>query len=133
MKKTGLQNKQGKIISNGVKLEPHEMDTVLLFISVGKTLELVVPSNTPHSRRPDFVMDGLEWEVKSPVAGTRRALERNFYDASNQSSNIVVDLRRIKGDTNLAVSILEKCFSAARKVRRMYVITKYHELKFYKK
>lgn len=132
MKKTGPRS-QGKIVLNGVRPELHEMDTFLLFIDIGKTLELIVPSNTPHSRRPDFVMDGVEWEAKSPESGTRRALERVFYDASNQSRNIVIDLRRVKGDDTAAILVLEKCFWSTRKVRRMYIIMKSQKLEFYRK
>ena len=109
------------------------MDIFLLLANLGKTIELVIPSNTPHSRRPDFVMDGIEWEAKSPKSGVRRALERNFYEASRQSSNIVIDLRRAKGDDATASLILEKCFQNTRKVRRMYIITKSQKLKLYKK
>lgn len=78
-------------------------------------------------------MDGLNWEVKSPANNQRRTIERIFYSASNQSCNIVMDLRRIKGKDNLVISILEKCFKNTRKVRKLYIITKTNELKTYKK
>lgn len=131
MKKT-RSKKPGKIIPNGVKPESHEVDLFLLLANVGKTIELIMPSNTPHSRRPDFVMDGVEWEAKSPKFGARRTLERSFYDASNQSSNII-DLRQIKEDDGVAIAVLEKCFRGTRRVRRMYIVTKTWKLKFYKK
>lgn len=133
MKKTAL-HKSGKIIPNGVKPEPHEMETFLTFANLGKTIELIVPSNTPHSKRPDFAMDGLEWEAKSPIHNSQRTIERIFYEASNQSYNIVIDLRRIKDNDILpAISTLEKCFTTTRKVRRMYLIAKSGKPKLYKK
>ncbi len=132
MRKT-ISKQPGKIIPNGVKPEPHEMDTFLLFANLGKTVELITPSNTPHSKRPDFVMDGLEWETKSPTQKSRRTIERVFYEASNQSKNIVIDLRRINNDIKSMVHLLEKCFRTTRKVHKMYVIIKPGKIMFYKK
>lgn len=72
------RQKTGKIIPHGVKPEPHELDTILFFTERGKDVELITPSNTPHSKRPDFYMDGLAWEMKSPLNSTRRTIERVF-------------------------------------------------------
>lgn len=132
MRKT-RSKKQGKIIPNGVKPESHELDTILFFTEMGKDVELIVPSNTPGNKRPDFWMDNLEWEVKNPVSNTRRSLERIFYSASSQSQNIVVDLRRVKGKCDSAILVLEKCFRDTRRVRRMYIINKSGTMRFYKK
>lgn len=77
-------------------------------------------------------MDGLVWEMKSPKKADRRTIERCFYTASNQSTNVVIDLRGARGREN-AASTLEKCFKKTRKVRKMYIIQKDGELEFYKK
>lgn len=123
----------GKIIPHGVKPEPHELDTILFFTNLGKDIELIPISHTPKVKSPDFTMDGQFWEMKNPSSDQRRALERIFYAASNQSSNIIIDLRHIKGQTNEAIRTLEKCFKNTRKVRKLYIITKTNELKTYKK
>ncbi len=127
------RQRAGKIIPHGVKPESHELDTILFFTEMGKDVELIVPSNTPHSKRPDFYMDGLEWEMKSPVVADRRTVERVFYHASHQSANVILDLRRLRGIDEKVVIILEKCFKHTRHVHRMYVITKNGALKFYRK
>lgn len=124
--------KIGKVIPHGVKPAPHEWDTILFFTNLGKDVELIVPSNTPHSRKPDYIIDGLAWEAKSPTKCHHRTIERVFYDASNQSPNIIIDLRRAKGKENAALT-LEKCFKHTRKVRNLYIITKNNVLKECKK
>ncbi len=124
--------KTGKIIPHGVKLEPHELDIVLFYTNHDKDVELIIPSNTPHVRRPDFYMDNLAWEAKSPHKNHRRAIERIFYNAARQSNNIIIDLRHVKDDKQ-AILILEKCFKSTRKVRNLQIITKSSTLKTYKK
>lgn len=123
----------GQIVLNGVELEEHEYETVLFLASKGKDIELILRSRTPHLKNPDFYMDGLIWEAKSPVINGRRALERLFYRASTQSSNLVFDLRRLKGKDEAAVRTIEACFSKTRRVRNMYIIMKNGDFKKYKK
>ena len=91
MRKT-ISEQPGKIIPNGVKPEPHEMDTFLLFANLGKTVELIPTSHTPKDKRADCIIDGVEWEVKSPTINKKRALERVFYAANSQSANLIIDL-----------------------------------------
>lgn len=124
--------RNGTITPNGVKLEKHEYDTVLFFTNIGKNIELIQPSNTPHSHNADFFMDGVVWEMKSPKKADRRTIERCFYAASNQSESIIIDLRRTKGkhDSNMT---LQKCFKKTRKIRKMYIIKKDGKLEFYEK
>lgn len=125
--------RRGRIIAHGVVLEPHEYETVLYFMELGKDVELIPRSRTPNAKDPDFYMDKLVWEAKSPVVNGRRSLERLFYRASTQSDNLIFDLRRLKGEDKLAVRILEDCFKITRRVRNMYIITKSGVLKQYKK
>lgn len=125
-------SKIGKVIPNGVKPAPHEWDTILFFTDLGKNVELIPESHTPGDRRPDIFMDGILWELKGPTKNQHRTIERVFYDASHQSSNIIMDLRRAKGKEN-AIATLEKCFKNTRKVRNMYIITRSGTLRTYKK
>lgn len=125
--------KKGKLIPNGVILEKHECETVVFFTDLGKIVELIPPSNTPHNKSGDFLMDGVIWEAKRPVVKKRRSLERVFYEASCQSCNVVIDLRGLRGDGTEAEMILKKCFSSTRKVRRMLLIARRGELLEYRK
>lgn len=131
--KHGENGRRGRIIAHGVILEPHEYDTVLFFVERGKEVELIPRSRTPNTKDPDFYMDRLVWEAKSPVVNGRRALERLFYRASTQSSNLIFDLRRLKGGDGMAIRVIEACFNTTRRVRNMYIITKDGELRKYKK
>lgn len=123
----------GKIIPNGVSLEKHENDTIVFFTNLGKDIELIPPSNTPHMRRPDFWMDSLEWEMKSPEQSKYEVVERAFDKALRQSCNVVMDLRRAKGRDDVAIKHLQKCFSSSRRAKRLLIITKGQALLDFKK
>lgn len=127
------KQKTGKIIPNGVRLEQHEYDTVLYFTELGKDVELIKPSYTPGKRNADFWMDGMEWEMKAPKVNSRKAIERMFYRGDRQSSNLVMDLRNLKGNDGEAAKCLEKCFNSTRRVRRMYILSKEGKNKLYQK
>ena len=77
-------------------------------------------------------MDGLEWEAKSPTVNTRKAIERLFYRAASQSSNVIMDLRRLKGSDILAIKQLSTCFWSTRKVRNLHIISKTGKLQKFK-
>lgn len=125
-------SKTGKVIPNGVKPTPHEWDTFLFFTDLGKNVELIMPSNTPYNKNADCIIDSVIWEAKSPTTTNHRSIERLFYNASNQSDSIIIDLRRAKGKED-AVATLEKCFKNTRKVRNMHIITRNGTLRTYKK
>lgn len=72
----------GRIAMNGATLEPHEYKTVSFLAGLGKDIEIILRSQTPNMKNPDFFMDGLVWEAKSPIMNEKRALERLFYRAS---------------------------------------------------
>lgn len=125
--------KIGELATNGVVLLLHEYDTVLFFLRQGRNVELIPPSNTVHARRPDFAMDGLEWEMKSPEQAAKMVVERAFDKALRQSQNIVIDLRRAKGREDIAIGHLQKCFMSSRRIKRLMIITREQVLLDFKK
>lgn len=124
--------KRGKLTTNGVVLEPHEQATVSYFLGCGKDIELILPSNTPKNKNPDFYMDGLAWESKSPEVPKAKSIEKLFHKAGRQSQNRIMDLRRLSNDTE-ARRALERCFKTSKKVKKLLVVTKDGLLIRYKK
>lgn len=116
--------KKGSITPNGVSLEKHEYDTVLFLTTLGYDIELIPPSHVPNRRTPDFKMNSLEWEMKSPKGKTRSTLEHAFQTAMKQSVNIVFDLRRIQMPNEKAVTILEQLFNYSKGIKNLLVISK---------
>lgn len=56
----------------------------------------VIFIRSTQCKTPDFSVNGVRWELKSPLGGGARTIENNMRAARKQSTNIVIDLIRIK-------------------------------------
>lgn len=121
-------NSCGIFVSHGIKLEPHEIDTISFLVSLGKVVEQIPPSNTPHNSQPDIFMDQLVWEMKSPTSTSLKSIEQLFYRAMRQSPNVIFDLRRLKIPENKVIRLLEKLILNSRKAKNLLIITKPSQL-----
>ena len=88
--------RKGKIIPNGVVLQMHENATIVFFTELGRDIELIAPSQIKGARTPDIRMNGLEWEMKSPIGTSSNTIKRSFKSALRRSKNIIFDLRNSK-------------------------------------
>lgn len=127
MKKAKLK-KQGKLTTNNVILESHEYSTINILLSSSEDVEIVRQSRTPHTSSPDIVMRNMFWEMKSPNGKNLRTVEHALRRATHQSSNIIIDLRRIKIADETLITLLKKLFLELRSVRNLWVITKQSEI-----
>jgi hypothetical protein len=116
--------KQGKITANGVVLEVHELKTVVFLTGLGFNVELLVPNQHKGSKTADIKMNGLEWEIKSPTKLGKYTIDHATRDGLRQSENLIFDLRRIRNTGKRATIKLEKDFMAAKRWRRLIIITK---------
>lgn len=62
-----MTKRQGRLITNGVILEKHEMMTINFLLARGKDIELIKPLTARGTKSADFWMDNLKWEAKSPT------------------------------------------------------------------
>lgn len=127
--------KKGSIDTSALLINPekHELMTASYFADMGKNIVFIRPSNLPEIYRPDIIMDGVEWEIKSPIGNVRKSIIRNFQKAAKQSRYIIFDLRRIALDEKQCISILEREFEARKHVRKLLVICKDETLLKYEK
>jgi hypothetical protein len=49
---------------------------------------------TASQGTPDVSIDGIKWEIKSPIGTSANNIRKNMREAGNQSPNVVIDLRR---------------------------------------
>lgn len=125
--------KKGKIIPNGVSLEKHENETVVFFTELGYDVELIPPSNSPKAKTPDFIMNGVVWEVKAPHGKSKASLEHIVKRATKQSENIIIDLLHSQIEQRLAIKEIKRCFKQVGSCRRLKIITKGRGLLEFKK
>ena len=113
--------------------EQHEFEVAKFFAALGKTVKFLRPSQIPKTHTPDILMDGLEWEIKSPTGSSKRTIESNFRQAVKQSHYIIFDLRRIKVPEKQCLVQLEREFAMRQYVKRLLVIRKNGDLLEYPK
>ena len=104
--------------------EAEEFETAKFFANLGKDIVFIRPSSIPGQKRPDIVMDGLEWEIKCPTGRSKRTIENNIVAAEKQSSCIIIDLRHIKLPEKFCILQIERLFDHKSRIKRILVITK---------
>jgi len=116
--------KQGILKTNNVHLEEHEYQTVKTLIFNGYDIELIPTSQIKGLRTPDISINGVLWEIKSPIGNSKNTAKHTIQNAAHQASNIIVDLRRCGLPQDSAIKDLRKHFDYSRRLKRMMIITK---------
>lgn len=92
---------QGKIIAPAnLNIQPHEMATARALADTGLDIEFIRRTWGNRVTSADVIINGVAWEIKSPIAGDKKGLERNLRKASKQSPNVIIDSQRIKGTSD---------------------------------
>ena len=115
--------KQGILKTNGVHLEDHEYLTVKLLLENGLDIELIPRMQVKGMRTPDISIQGVLWEIKSPTGHGKHTIKHTLQNATPQSRNVIIDLRRCKIQQEQAVNELTQRFNLSKRLRRMKIIT----------
>ena len=119
---------KGILNSRGVHLQPHEYHTVKILLENGNDIELIPTSGTKGVQTPDFMMDGLSWEIKAPEGGSKNTIKHNIQNAAHQSENVILDLCRCKLDESFALKEAQHHYNLSKRIKRLKVITKSEEI-----
>lgn len=123
----GMIKKYGKIIIPGdVSIWPHELRVAKILAAAGHTVEFLP---TRNYKTADVLVDGVEYEIKSPMTNKTDKLERVIKRALRQSPNIIYDASRIKTmtDVNLRRFLVNKARQQPQ-IGRLLMITKRGEI-----
>ncbi|MDR0652621.1 MAG: hypothetical protein LBG12_04870 [Synergistaceae bacterium] len=128
MRKKNKKINQGQVIiptGQPKPPEPHEVDAAwILARHYSCTVVFLIPVDDYKRKTPDIVMQGLEWEIKSPTGNSKNTIDRQLKRAVKQSKNLVFDGRR----TALSDSDIEKIVALEMtkrgSIRKVIFITK---------
>ena len=109
---------------DGAVPEPHEIQTALFLKKNGKNVKFLAPKNRNRVKTPDIFMDGLEWEIKSPISNGSRLIEHALRSASKQSANVIIDLRRGKLADEVALQQITLTAKKRTAIKKLLIITK---------
>ena len=88
--------KLGKIIiPHGTGVWHHELMTADALAGAGYSVEFLATNGMQYAKSPDVLINGEEWEMKSPQTDKLSAIERNLKRATKQSCNIIIDSHRM--------------------------------------
>ena len=97
------------------------------------SVELLPKSEIKDYHQGDIIMDGIAWEAKAPVGKGKYTVQNKIQEAVQQSSNVIIDLRRSKMPEDRAVKAYEREFRNSKGLRRMKIIKKDGELLDFRK
>ena len=121
--KKAISKKHGRIIIPGATYPwPHEMRVARILSDAGNVVEFIPRSSV---KTADILLNGVEFEIKSPMTDKTNSLEHILKKGLKQSSNLLIDSSRLEN------SVEQKLFSfltsQARKrtrLKRLLFITK---------
>lgn len=116
------------IFEDGAQPEPHELQTGLFLRKSGRVVKFLAPKNLNGVKTPDILMDGLLWEIKSPVSAGSRTIEHALRSASKQSVNVIFDLRRFKASDEKALRQINFTAKKRTAIKKLLIVTKSEKL-----
>jgi len=114
--------KNGTFIAPGRKIWPHELRVAEILTLAGHSIEFIKESNL-HTA--DILLDGVEFEIKSPKTANTNSLEHLLKKALKQSPNIIIDTSRMKNsrDDNIRKFLITQAKSR-KQIKRLIMVTK---------
>lgn len=118
--------KNGTFITSGRKIWPHELRIAEILTLAGHNIEFIEESNL-HTA--DILLDGIEFEIKSPKSANANSLEHLLKKALKQSTNIIIDTSRMKNsrDDNTRKFLITQARSR-KQIKKLIMITKHGQI-----
>lgn len=118
-----MQKNSGKVIIPSGRLPwAHELRVANILASNGYNVEFLPERSI---KTADILLDGIEFEIKSPITNKWDKLERNLKRATKQSCNVVFDATRVKGLSDVVLAkFLSERFRRQKQLRKLLFITK---------
>ena len=99
------------------------MSAAYILLNYFKTDIKFVPRS--NQKTPDFLINGLHWELKTPVGTGKYNIQHLLHSVIQQSKNIIVDARYSKMHLSRIVSELKRHSTLTTKgINNLIVITK---------
>lgn len=118
-----MNNSRGKVIvPANANPWPHEQRVAKILALAGHAVEFIPESNT---KTADILLDGVEFEIKSPKSANANSLEHILKKAVRQSCNIIIDTSRMKNirDDNTRRFLVNQA-RLRKQIKKLIMITK---------
>ena len=123
------KNKGSVIIPAGLDVWDHELKTAQVFAKHGYTVEFLITNQVQRVKTADVLIDNITYEIKSPKTDKLSAIERNLKRATRQSSNIIIDSRRMHKihDATIQRFLIQK-LKQQKTIKKILFVNRRHEI-----
>ena len=110
-------------------IESHEIEAAwILARHYNVIVEFLKPIDGYKVKTADFVMDGIIWELKSPIGKSKNTIEYTLRRAGKQSRFLVFDGRRAQLSDEFMVQKIHYELSKRRSIKKVIFINKNQEV-----
>ena len=110
-------------------IESHEIEAAwILARHYNVIVEFLKPIDGYKVKTADFVMDGIIWELKSPIGKSKNTIEHTLRRAGKQSRFLVFDGRRAQLSDEFMVQKIHYELSKRRSIKKVIFINKNQEV-----
>ncbi len=114
------------VIPGGVAPWPHEMRVARILASLGYIVEFIPKGSI---KTADILLNGVEFEIKSPLSNKSNSLEHVLKKALRQSPNIIFDTSRIQEVNDIKIkNFLARQAQQRKQIKRIRLIMKSGEV-----
>jgi hypothetical protein len=122
----GLRKSGYYIVPKGAHPWPHEERIATILKEAGHVVEFIPES---AHKTADIILDGVEYEIKSPRTSKPSMIEKNLKRATQQCSNVIIDSSRIKNITDRSIqSFLITKLKKQKTLKHLIFINRSHEI-----
>ncbi len=112
----------------GARPVAHEIDTATRLASAGHDVEFLVPSNLPGAKTPDVLVDGIRWEMKSPLGSSKTTISNQLARAAKQSDRLILDTSRTPIPDAEIIDEVRRRIAGSTKFVEVLILTKNGEI-----
>ena len=116
----------GKIIEPPkANIREHERRTAEALASAGYIVEFVVKSEISHTKSADVFVNGIKWEIKSPISSNIKQIEKNLKKGVKQSRYLIIDSQRVKSTSDITLEkFLRQQVKRVKSIKRILFINR---------
>lgn len=115
-----VQRREGSLfVPNGLHVEPHEMSTARRLQALGKNVRFRPLVHGEGVKNPDFYLDGVLYEAKSPEGAGGSTISNQFAKARKQAQRLVIDLQRCGLPDDVALQQIARRFHGQKRIREV--------------
>lgn len=94
----------------------------MVFTELGYDVELIPTARQRQAKTADAIIDGLEWEFKTPRGRSTRSIQHIIKKAVSQSPNVILDARLMELPDDVILRKVQYEANHTRSLRRLKLI-----------